>query len=63
MTLDPQTAPKAFLEMTVFLGKLRGITGIPLAYVPRFTLKSPNNVSLLMSRVPSYAIGRDRGEE
>jgi len=45
MTLDPQTAAKAFLEMTVFLGKLRGITGIPLAYVPRFTLKSPNNLA------------------
>jgi hypothetical protein len=34
MTLDPQTAAKAFLEMTVLLGKLRGITGIPLTYVP-----------------------------
>jgi hypothetical protein len=33
MTLDPQTAAKVFLEMTVLLGKLRGITGIPLAYL------------------------------
>ncbi len=45
MTLDLQTAAKAFLEMTIFLGKLRGITGIPLSYVPRFTLKSLNNLA------------------
>jgi len=45
MTLNPQTTAKAFLKMTVFLGKLRGITGLPLAYVPRFTLKSPNNLA------------------
>ena len=31
MTLDPQTAAKAFLEMTTSLSKLRGITGIPLS--------------------------------
>ena len=52
MTLDPQTAAKAFLKMTIFLGKLRGITRIPLAYFPRFTLKSPNNVSLITSQSP-----------
>ena len=45
MTLNSQTAAKAFLKMTVLLGKLRGITGIPLAYVPQFTLKSPNNLT------------------
>jgi len=45
MTLDPQMAAKVFLEMTVLLGKLRGITGISLAYVPRFNLKSPNNLT------------------
>jgi len=45
MTLDPQTAAKAFLEMTIFLSKLRGITGLPLSYVPRFTLKSPYNLA------------------
>ena len=45
MTLDLQTAAKAFLEMTTSLSKLRGITGIPLSYVPRFTLKSPNNLA------------------
>jgi hypothetical protein len=43
MTLDVQSAAKAFLEMTVLLGKTRGISGIPLASVVRFTLKSPYN--------------------
>ena len=43
MTLDPQSAAKAFLDMVVLLGKMRGISGIPLAYVVRFNLKSPNN--------------------
>ena len=33
MTLDPQTAAKAFLEMTTSLGKLWGITGLP-HYLP-----------------------------
>jgi len=37
MTLDPQMATKVFLEMTVLLGKLRGIT--------RFILMSPNNLT------------------
>ncbi len=45
MTLDPQMATKVFLEMTVLLGKLRGITGIPLSYVVRFILMSPNNLT------------------
>ena len=31
--------------MVVLLGKMRGITGIPLAYVVRFILKSPNNLN------------------
>ncbi len=30
MTLDLQSAAKAFLDMTVLLGKMRGISGIPL---------------------------------
>jgi hypothetical protein len=45
MTPDPQTATKAFLEMVVLLGKMLGITGIPLAYVVRFIPKSPNNLN------------------
>jgi hypothetical protein len=31
MTLDLQSAAKAFLDMTALLGKMRGISGIPLA--------------------------------
>jgi hypothetical protein len=31
--------------MTVLLGKLRGITGIPLSYVVRFILMSPNKLT------------------
>ncbi len=33
MTLDTQLAAKAFLDMVVLLGKMWGISGIPLAYV------------------------------
>ena len=33
MTLDMQSAAKVFLDMVVLLGKMRGISGIPLAYV------------------------------
>jgi hypothetical protein len=33
MTLDTNQAAKALLDMVVLLGKMRGITGIPLAYV------------------------------
>jgi len=43
MTLDLQSATKAFFDMTVLLGKMRGISGIPLAYVVRFNPKSPYN--------------------
>ena len=57
MTLDPQTAAKAFLEMTTSLSKLRGITGIPLSYVPIFILKSPNNLDFWQSREPLFLCG------
>jgi hypothetical protein len=43
MTLDLQSAAKAFLDMTILLGKMRGISGIPLAYVVHYNLKSPYN--------------------
>ncbi len=45
MTLDPQTVTKVFLKMTVLLGKLWGITGIPLSYVVQFILMSLNNLT------------------
>ncbi len=38
MTLDPHSAAKAFSDMLIILGKMRGIAGHPLSYVPRPTL-------------------------
>jgi hypothetical protein len=46
MTLDPQSAAKAFTDMLILLGKMRGITGHPLSYVPRSNLKGPNNTNI-----------------
>jgi hypothetical protein len=34
MTLDPQLAAKAFTNMLILLGKMQGIVGHPLNYVP-----------------------------
>jgi hypothetical protein len=42
MTLDPHSAAKAFSDMLIILGKMRGIAGHPLSYVPRPTLKGPH---------------------
>ena len=58
MTLDVQSAAKAFLDMTVFLGKMRGISGIPLAYAVRFNLKSPFNTLGGDQTTDSPAFGR-----
>jgi hypothetical protein len=58
MTLDLQSAAKAFLDMTVLLGKMRGISGIPLAYVMRYNLKSPNNTLYSDLTTDSPAFGR-----
>jgi hypothetical protein len=42
MTLDPQSAAKAFTNILILLGKMRVIAGHPLSYVPRSNLKGPN---------------------
>jgi hypothetical protein len=34
MTLDPQLAAEAFTDMLILLGKMQGIVGHPLSYVP-----------------------------
>jgi hypothetical protein len=34
MTLDPHSAAKAFSDMLIILGKMGGITGHSLSYVP-----------------------------
>ncbi len=46
MTLDPHLAAKAFSDMLIILGKMRGIAGHPLSYVPRPSLKGPYNADM-----------------
>ncbi len=46
MTLDPQSAAKAFTIMLILLGKMRGIVGNTLSYVPRSNLKGPNDTDI-----------------
>jgi hypothetical protein len=43
LTLEPHLAAKAFNDMLILLGKMRGIAGHPLSYVPRPSLKGPND--------------------
>ncbi len=42
MTLEPHLAAKAFNNMLILPGKMRGIAGHPLTYVPHPGLKGPN---------------------
>ena len=58
MTLDLQSAAKAFLDMIVLLGKTRGISGIPLASIVRFNLKSPYNTFYADPTTDPPAFGR-----
>ena len=46
MTLDPQSAAKAFTDMLILLGKMQRISGPPLSYVPCSNLKGPNNTNI-----------------
>ncbi len=46
MTLDLQSAAKAFTNMLILLGKMRGIAGHPLRYVLRSNLKGPNDADI-----------------
>jgi hypothetical protein len=46
MTLDLQSAAKAFTDMLILLGKMRGIAGHPLSYVQRSNLKGPNDPNI-----------------
>jgi hypothetical protein len=43
MTLELHSTAKAFNDMFILLGKMRGIAGHPLSYVPHPNLKEPNN--------------------
>jgi hypothetical protein len=46
MTLDPHSAAKAFSDVLIILGKMRGIAGHPLSYVPHPTLKVPHDADI-----------------
>jgi hypothetical protein len=46
MTLDPHLAAKAFTDMLIILGKMQGIAGHPLSYVPCPSLKGPYDVDM-----------------
>ncbi len=46
MTLKLHSAAKAFSNMLIILGKMRGIAGHPLSYVPCPTLKVPYNADM-----------------
>jgi hypothetical protein len=46
MTLNLHAAAKAFTDMLILLGKMRGIAGHPLSYVPRSNLKGPNDANI-----------------
>jgi hypothetical protein len=46
MTLDLHSATKAFSDMLIFLGKMQGIAGHPLSYVPHPTLKGPHDADI-----------------
>jgi hypothetical protein len=47
MSLDPQSAAKAFTDMLFLLGKkMRGIAGYPLRYFPCPNLKGPNDADI-----------------
>ncbi len=46
MTLDLHLAAKAFTDMLILLGKMWRIAGHPLSYVPRPTLKGPNDADI-----------------
>jgi hypothetical protein len=46
MTLDLQSAAKAFTDMLILLGKMRRIAGHPLSYDPHPNLKGPNDTDI-----------------
>jgi hypothetical protein len=43
ITLEPHSVAKAFNDMLILLGKMRGIAGHPLSYILRPNLKGPND--------------------
>jgi hypothetical protein len=47
MTLEPHSAAKAFSNMLIILGKMQGIAGHPLSYVPCPSLKGPYDADMV----------------
>jgi hypothetical protein len=47
MALDPHSAAKAFSDMFIILGKIRGIAGQPLSYILCPTLKGPYDADMV----------------
>ncbi len=47
MILDLHSAAKAFSDMLIILGKMRGIAEHPLSYVPHPTLKGPHDADIV----------------
>jgi hypothetical protein len=52
MTLDPQSAAKAFTDMLILLGKMQGIVGIPSVMSRIPTLKDLTTLILIMRPKP-----------
>jgi hypothetical protein len=46
MTLNPNSAAKAFSDMLIIFGKMQGIAGHSLSYIPRPTLKGPYDADM-----------------
>jgi hypothetical protein len=46
MTLNPHSEAKAFSDMLIILGKMRGIAGHTLSYIPRPSLKRPYDADM-----------------
>ncbi len=46
MTLELHSSAKAFSDMLIILGKMRGIAGHPLSYVRCPTLKGPYDADM-----------------
>jgi hypothetical protein len=60
MTLDLHLAAKAFTDMLILLGKMRGITGHPLSYVPHPNLKGPNDADIDDKNEDTLPFGQPR---
>jgi hypothetical protein len=61
MTLDPQSAAKAFTNMLILLGKMRGIAWHPLIYVLHSNLQKDPTTQILKMRRKTPRLLADQG--